>query len=145
MRMLIRIELATVKTLNITCEQMSAILDLIRLQYTQSLINYGEAVGILAAQSVSEPLTQYMLDSHHRSVAGGTNKSGIVRPQEIFSAKPVEAEQSSEMLLRLKNPEVETNKTYAQEIANSIELITFERLILQWHLLYETYSSTKKM
>nr|UPT51773.1 NP1450L [African swine fever virus] len=144
MRMLIRIELATVKTLNITCEQMSAILDLIRLQYTQSLINYGEAVGILAAQSVSEPLTQYMLDSHHRSVAGGTNKSGIVRPQEIFSAKPVEAEQSSEMLLRLKNPEVETNKTYAQEIANSIELITFERLILQWHLLYETYSSTKK-
>ena len=93
-----------------------------RRRYEGALISYGAAVGILAAQCVSEPLTQYMLDSHHRSVGSGTSKAGIVRPAEIFGAKPVESELAPEMLLRL-TPDAEASHDAATQVANQIELL----------------------
>jgi DNA-directed RNA polymerase beta' subunit len=142
MQMLVRIELASVNLAQITPELLTAALDSIRLRYSQSLVEFGEAVGVLAAQAVSEPLTQYMLDSHHRSVSGGTNKSGIVRPQEIFGAKEVEAEQSPEMLLRIADRSLEADRAYVQDVANNIELMTLGRFLRLWDLLYEPFGET---
>ena len=117
-------------------EDLSFVLDAIRLHYSRALIDYGTAAGILAAQAVSEPLTQYMLDSHHRSVAGGTNKSGIIRPTEIFGAKPAEAEQSPEMLLCVR-PEYEDDYTEVLQLANQIELMALDHFVSIWDLLVE--------
>jgi len=127
--------------------QLLAVFDAVRLRFQQSLISPGSAVGLHASQAVSEPLTQYMLDSHHRSVAGGTNKSGIVRPEEIMSARPVAKERSSEMLLRGLVPvvgrdggvrHVPTNdKALLQELADSLKLLTLDQLLVSWEVLYE--------
>lgn len=139
-QMLIRTELCGPILLGLTPEDLVFILDAIRLHYSRALIEYGTAAGILAAQAVSEPLTQYMLDSHHRSVGGGTNKSGIIRPAEIFGAKPVEAELSPEMLLRVL-PEFENDRSEVLQIANQIELLTFDRFVSIWDLLLEAYGT----
>jgi len=143
LQILIRSELNSRKLLELTGGQLEIILLNIQLQYAQSLIDYGEAVGVLAAQSISAPLTQYMLDSHHRSVQGGTNKSGIIRPQEIFGVKDPASEHSSEMLLRLKDKDVEKNVARVREIANSIELMDLKRFVLHWGLLFEPFVGTK--
>lgn len=138
LQMLIRAELSGPVLATLTPKDLAFTLDAVRLHYSQSLIDYGTAAGILAAQAVSEPLTQYMLDSHHRSVAGGTNKSGIIRPAEIFGAKPVEAEQSSEMLLPVL-PEYENDRSEVLQIANRIELMALNRFVSIWDILLEPF------
>ncbi|GFR88954.1 DNA-directed RNA polymerase subunit [Elysia marginata] len=140
LQMLLRAELSAPVLCGFDPADLDYVLDAVRLHYSQALIDYGTAAGILAAQAVSEPLTQYMLDSHHRSVGGGTNKAGIIRPAEIFGAKPVEAEQSSEMLLRVK-PEYESDRSEVLHIANQIELMSFERFVVVWDLLLEPFDS----
>jgi DNA-directed RNA polymerase beta' subunit len=141
--MLIRAEL-TPKVLELLSdEQIDHIIRLIRLRYSNSLIDYGTAVGILAAQSISEPLTQYMLDSHHRSVGAGTTKSGVVRINEIYSTCSIDKEQTPAMLIPI-NPNIfagnSTNiNTLVQEIANSIEYLTFEQFVKNKKILLEPY------
>jgi DNA-directed RNA polymerase II subunit RPB1 len=126
--------------------QLDQLLDQIRLRYARSLVAYGEAAGVLAAQAVAEPLTQYMLDSHHRSVSGGTNKSGIARPQEILGAKGLDKEQSSEMLLPLLPEEDRTAaaaEAAARELATAAELVTLGHFALRWQLLLEPLPSAE--
>jgi ribulose 1,5-bisphosphate synthetase/thiazole synthase len=92
------------------------------LYYAISLIAYGVSIGILAAQSISEPMTQYMLDSHHRSVGGGTTRAGILKPKEILGAKSKKSEMSPEMLLRVL-PQYENDRVEVSKIADQIEEI----------------------
>jgi DNA-directed RNA polymerase beta' subunit len=133
----IRAELNPKILSQLTNEQISYIIDFIRYRYSISLIGYGKAVGILAAQAVSEPLTQYMLDSHHRSVEGGTNKSGLIRVMEIYGAKSVSKEQSPSMQLLIKK-KYATDIISAQLIANVIEYVSFKNLISKYDVLLES-------
>ena len=140
LQMLIRAELSGPVLATLSSGELAFVLDAIRLHYSRALIDYGVAAGILAAQAVSEPLTQYMLDSHHRSVSGGTNKSGIIRPAEIFGAKPVKSERSSEMLLRVR-PQFEQDRSEVLQIANQIELMALDRFVGAWDLLLEPFGA----
>ena len=132
----IRAELNPKILASLTDTQICYIVDFIRHRYSISLIDYGSAVGILAAQAISEPLTQYMLNSHHRSVEGGTNKSGLVRVMEIYTAKSVSKEQSSTMQLFIKNNHA-NDLISTQMIANMIEYISFKNFIKQYDILLE--------
>lgn len=117
-------------------------LHVVKMKYSSGLIEYGDLVSIKASQSVSEPLTQYMLDSHHRSVSGGTNKSGLEQIKQIFSDRPIEKEVDPKMLIRVKD-QYKYNKAKVQEIANNIELITFGRFVTRWDRLYEAYDELR--
>jgi hypothetical protein len=140
--MLIRSELCPRVLEILSDEQIDHIIRIIRLRYCNSLIDYGTAVGILAAQSISEPLTQYMLDSHHRSVGAGTSKSGVVRINEIYSTCSIDKEQTPSMIIPI-NKEVFTKNsnvnTIIQDIANSIEYLTFEQFVKNKKILLEPY------
>ena len=140
MLILIRAELSPPVLARLTDQQLTFIIDSIRQRYSLSLIEYGAAGGILACQAVSEPLTQYMLDSHHRSVSGGTNKAGLVRVSEIYGARPMEDEQSPAMLLPVK-PEFSKDMARVQEIANSIEYMILRRFVSRYDILYEPFGS----
>lgn len=133
----IRAELNPKMLTKLSNEQISYIIDFIRHRYSISLIDYGSAVGILAAQSISEPLTQYMLDSHHRSVSGGTNKSGLVRVMEIYGAKSVSKEQSASMQLYIKYNHA-SDLISAQAIGNVIEYVCLKNVIKQYDVLLES-------
>jgi len=142
--MSIRSELTPKVLENLSDNDLDIIIYTIRLKYANSLIDYGTAVGILAAQSISEPITQYMLDSHHRSVGTGTSKAGVIRINELYSSMNIDKEQTPAMLIPI-NPDVFsqslTNRgTIVQEIANSIEYLTFKQFVKDKHIILESYS-----
>ncbi len=106
--------------------------------YKKSLIEYGTAVGILAAQCISEPMTQFILDSKHRTGGqGGTKTDEITRIKEILGAKPT-SKISPHMLIMVKE-EYENDKIKVQEIANHIEMMKFSRFISATHIFFEEY------
>ncbi len=47
----------------------------------------GEAVGIMAAQSIGEPGTQLTMDTKHQTGIGGDITQGLPRVEEIFEAR----------------------------------------------------------
>ena len=58
---------------------------LVALKYMQSLVQPGEMVGIIAAQSIGEPSTQLTLNTFHLAGHGGANVTlGIPRLREIL-------------------------------------------------------------
>ena len=68
-------------------ESLKYLLNIIKLRYKQCIINPGEMVGIVAAQSIGEPTTQMTLNTFH--FAGVASKSnvtrGVPRIEEIIS------------------------------------------------------------
>ena len=59
-----------------------------RIPATGSLVEVGEAVGIIAAQSIGEPGTQLTMRTFHTGgVAGLDITSGLPRVEEIFEAR----------------------------------------------------------
>lgn len=117
---------------------LQIILDKIRLRYSQAIIEPGTAVGIIAAQSFSEPLTQYMLDAHKRSASGGTQSNVIGQVADILSVKSVESLVNPAMLIPVL-PEYESNKARVQEIANHIEVMRFHQFVYSWQVFYEKF------
>ena len=118
---------------------LDIIIQKILLIYKKSLIDAGTSVGILAAQCISEPMTQYVLDSKHRTGGqGGTKTNAIVRIQEILGAKDTETMKNPHMLIMVK-PEYENDKLKVQEIANHIEMIHFGRFVSNVRIFYESF------
>ncbi|XP_020526321.1 DNA-directed RNA polymerase I subunit 1 isoform X2 [Amborella trichopoda] len=61
--------------------------NLLKLKYFSSLAQPGEAVGVIAAQSIGEPSTQMTLNTFHFAGQGEMNVTlGIPRLQEILGA-----------------------------------------------------------
>lgn len=118
---------------------LDIIIEKVRITFKKSLINYGTSVGIIAAQCVSEPMTQYVLDSKHRvGGGGGTKTNTITRIKEIMGARPTLKMKNPSMLIMVPR-EFETNKSKVQEIANHIEMMKFERFINSTHIFFEVY------
>lgn len=118
---------------------LDIIIDKIRYTFKNSLVDYGLAVGILAAQCLSEPLTQDVLNSKHAAGGGGgTRTDTIVRMKEILGAKGGDKMKNISMMIVLK-PEYEQDKLIAQEVANHIEMMTLERFLYTEMYFFEEY------
>ena len=56
---------------------------------TNMIVEVGEAVGVIAAQSIGEPGTQLTMRTFHNGgVAGGDITQGLPRVEELFEARP---------------------------------------------------------
>ena len=147
----VRAELATVRLwrARATPQLLEAVCAAMELRYLRSLVSPGEAVGVLAAQAISEPQTQYMLDSHHRSVTDGTNKAGVTRPKEIMGAAPPEKERTARMLFRGLAPgpdgrlAVTNDPGLLKELADSVKLLNLVQLAERWDVLYERFPAAE--
>lgn len=118
---------------------LDIIVQRVTLTFKKSLIEYGTSVGIIAAQCVSEPMTQFVLDSKHRTGGqGGTQTNEIVRIQEILGAKDTESMKNSHMLIMVKK-EYENDRLKVQEIANHVEMMNFGRFVNSSHVFFEEY------
>lgn len=142
LRILIRTYMSTanLRRKGINNYHVDLILDKIRFVFKNSLVEYGSTVGIIAAQCLSEPLTQYVLDSKHRGGGGGgTKTSAVDRIKEIFGTKDTEKMKNTSMLIMVK-PQYENNKWKVQEISNHIEMMDFERFIATEHIFFEDFA-----
>lgn len=115
-----------------------AILRVVATTIIQSMIDPGKAVGIIAAQSFSEPFTQNMLDSYKLTALGISGRSKMGKCQEIMSAYTVDKLANPIMTISL-TPEFSASKERAQEIAQSIEMLRFSQLVSSWGIFCERF------
>jgi DNA-directed RNA polymerase beta' subunit len=142
LRVLIRSYLNTSNMLRrkITNFHIDLIIDKIKIVFKNSLVEYGSTVGIIAAQCLSEPLTQYVLDSKHRGGGGAGTKTNVVeRIKEIFGTRDTDKMKNTSMLIMVKSV-FEKNKPKVQEIANHIEMMDFERFIQSERVFFEPFT-----
>ena len=126
----------------VSIKMLGLILDKVRFTMRKALIDYGTAVGILSAQSISEPMSQYIISSHHRSgVTGGTGDSQtdmLTRSKEVLLAKTTEKMRSPTMTLYVGAAH-EGNSTKVGEIANHIENMRLKRFVAGMQIFFEDY------
>lgn len=121
----------------ITNEQLHLIIQQIRVTYKKALMDYGMCVGILAAQCFSEPFTQFVLDSKHRSGAGGgTKTSSIVRVSEILKAIQTKDMKNPTMRIFVHKA-IEQNEDRVRHIANHIEMVSTDDVVSEAQVFFE--------
>jgi DNA-directed RNA polymerase subunit A" len=95
--------------------------------YKKSLITPGEAVGVIAAQSIGEASTQLTLKTKHSAGLSVINTtSGLPRLVEIFDAKKEIATPVMDIYLK---PEYAKSKQKAAEFANRLIEIRIKDLV----------------
>lgn len=104
---------------------------LMQLKYMRSLINPGEAVGIIASQSVGEPSTQMTLNTFHFAGHGAANVTlGIPRMREIImtaSAAIKTPQMTLPILADVTDPQADTfcksvTKVMLSEVVDRVEV-----------------------
>lgn len=73
---------------NIPKERQSALLEAVKLAYAHSVYDPEEPVGVVTAQSLSEPMTQMTMRTYHFAGTAGIQVTlGLPRMMEIFDAR----------------------------------------------------------
>lgn len=104
--------------------------------FNRSIVEPGEMVGIIAAQSLGEPVTQLMLKSFHSSGIGGKGGTdiGVDTIKEVFSLSKNPKAPSMEIYFE---KEYRTKKDYTNKIASYIKFTTIKDLKSKMEIFYE--------
>ena len=102
--------------------------------FNKTLIQPGDMVGIVSAQSMGEPLTQMTLSSFHKSGSGVAGLQGTPRIRELLGytkniATPV-------MFIYMKN-EYKQNKSVVNKIASSLRYTIMKNLVKKIEIIYD--------
>jgi DNA-directed RNA polymerase II subunit RPB1 len=128
-------ELLLVK--HFTKSALVMLLEQIVMQYKRALIQPGEMVGIIAAQSIGEPTTQLTLNTFH--FAGVASKSnvtrGVPRIEEILSLS--ENTKNPSITVRLKEFD-ETSKERAKFFMTALEHSKIADVVTKADIHFET-------
>jgi DNA-directed RNA polymerase beta' subunit len=149
LRMYVRAEMCAqkVREMRKKCSQgikltsfVAAILEGIGAIVMTSLVDTGQTVGIIAAQSFSEPFTQDMLDSYKLSAITGGNATRVKmsKCREIMNAYEVKKLLNPMMTIVLE-PEYAASAERAQEVAQRIEMLKFSQLVATSQIFYERF------
>jgi DNA-directed RNA polymerase beta' subunit len=108
------------------------IIETITNRFLSSFIQPGEAVGVLAAQSVGEPVSQLTLKSFHK--AGLGVNTGAPRMKEVIEySKKIK---NPQLVIYLKD-EYARDKDHAKHIMSQIEFTQLQDLVIKTEILYE--------
>ena len=91
-------------------------------EYNKNVVDYGEMVGIIGAQSNGEPLTQMTLDSIHSTGHGNIISVivGVPRVKELFSVTKSDKMKTPQMIVYLEK-KYRNNREIANKIASHIK------------------------
>ena len=112
------------------------LLEQIIYKYKKSLINPGEMVGMISAQSIGEPTTQMTLNTfHYAGVASKSNVTrGVPRMEELLSLSQ-NIKNPSLTIFMLKENEQDKEKTI--DVLNRVEHIKFKDIIHKCEIYYK--------
>jgi len=103
----------------------------IKKRYINSRLEPGEVVGIVAAQSISEPATQMTMRTYHFAGAAGIKVTyGLPRLIEIFDAKRVPETPMMTIYLKKEFNSEDEAKKVAEEIVEKKVVNIMERVSL---------------
>lgn len=113
----------------VTRKQLDSVLDTVKQAYINAIVEPGEAVGTVAAQSMGEPGTQMTLRTFHYAGVAELNVTlGLPRIIEIIDARRVPSTALMTIYLTGKFAE---DKTKARAFAQEIEATTVEDIASQ--------------
>src|SRR3989344_8449596 len=117
---------AVVKSRKLNKEQRIKLEEEVKKYFIKSRFEPGETVGILAAESISEPATQMTMRTYHFAGSAGIKVTyGLPRLIEIFDAKREPETPVMTVYLHKSDNSRETARAIAEEIVEkSIEDIT---------------------
>lgn len=111
----------------VSASEFKEIVEEVRRRYEYSLVEPGEAVGIVAAQSMGEPSTQMTMRTFHYAGVAELNVTlGLPRIIEIVDARKVPS--TPTMTVHL-DKDYANDKEKAKEVAKQIEAITVRDVI----------------
>lgn len=132
--------ISKIKNLKLTREQLAKIIELLITEYYKAIIDPGEAIGIVTAQSIGEPSTQMILRSFH--FAGLREYSmalGLPRMIEIVDAR---RKPSIPMMTIYLIEDYKHSEEKALEVAKKIQLTTIENVAKSVEIDYLTSTIT---
>lgn len=113
---------------NIPHDKLRRIIEKVITKYNEALIEPGENIGVITAQSVGEPGTQMTLRTFHFVGVKELNVTlGLPRLIEIFDARNKPS--TPTMMIPLKKP-YSQNKDKAMKVAIKLEELLFQDLII---------------
>jgi len=103
---------------NLNSSQREKLIEFVKREYLRSSFEPGEAIGIISAQSISEPATQMTMRTFHFAGSAGVRVTlGLPRLIEIFDAKREPT--TSMMTIYLKKKY--NTKTDSERVADEIK------------------------
>lgn len=126
------------RTAGIRMPQLQHIMDVIRYKVAISLVDYGAAVGVLAAQSFSAPFTQYLISAHHHTAEGGTSHGKVNRIKEVFAVRDTDRMFAPKMLV-MPTEDIITDREKVQELAYAIEMMSMRQFVIYYQIFFEKY------
>ena len=106
----------------------------IRLKYQQSIIQPGEMVGAMAAQSCGEPATQMTLNTFHNAGISSKNVTlGVPRLVELLNVSKTQKNSSMQIAL-IPQWAVEEK---AQQAVHMVEYCTLESMTTRMQIYYD--------
>ena len=110
--------------------------------FLKAIVEPGEMVGILAAQSIGEPTTQFTLDTKHSAGAGSKTKitSGVARAEELFHySKNI----ATPIMNVYFNEETKHNKDAVNKIASQLNYLNLSKLIDTAEIFYDMFDDSE--
>ena len=135
--MLLRSTLNAKVLVNTNKKLLKTALDKISFKFIKNLISPGSCVGVMAAQSVGEPMTQMMLDAIHGASSGAS--AGLEKSKEILSAK-FPNNNTNNMWIRL-NQNIADDRIKVNNVAEIIKGVKFEDFINSHQIFLEDYKN----
>jgi DNA-directed RNA polymerase II subunit RPB1 len=126
----------------LTKAQFDKIYDEIITAFTKNIVEPGELVGIIAAQSMGEQLTQFTLSNfHHAGIASVANTTqGVSRIKELYSVS--KNPKTPQMVVYL-NDDVKTNREMSHKIASHIKYTTLGDIRGRTNVYYDPLPKAK--
>jgi len=123
-------------------KQFDNIIEQISYSFNKNMAEPGEMTGVIAAQSIGEPLSQMTLKSfHHAGIASMSAKvQGVPRMKELLSVSKKPKSPQMEIYL---TEEFADNKEMVHRIASYIRHTTFEDIRKRINFYYDPYPTEK--
>jgi DNA-directed RNA polymerase beta' subunit len=104
--------------------------DMTEQQYMSSLIQPGESVGVISAQSIGEKQTQTMLNSFHTAGKDGNGATGVPKLEELLNASKPKISGYKAYMKKKHNTIAEVRET----IGDSLSHITFKTITKSYEI-----------
>ena len=129
-----------IKDLRITKECFDYIVNNIYIKFKRSIVEPGEMVGAIAAQSIGEPATQMTLNTFH--FAGVGEKSnvtrGVPRLKELLS---ISKNQKNPSLRVALNKDIAYDKEKAKTFMDKLEYTSLKDITIKTRIYYDPVES----
>ena len=112
------------------------IVDQIKKKYYDSVSHSAEMVGVIAAQSIGEPMSQMTLNTFHMSGVSAASKTvrGVPRLKELLSvSKNIK---TPVMTVKLKD-NIKTNVNKCFSIMNNIKTVRFKDILKESQIMFD--------